>query len=110
MAKFSGNIGFIKFEETAPSVWSEVATEKHYTGDIIQASKQTENSGNVNDNININNRISIVGDAYANENIFAIKYVEWMGSRWKVKSIDVQRPRLILSIGGLWNGKTPGTR
>lgn len=105
MAKFYGRVGFITTVETAPGVWEESVIERNYYGDVVRNIKRAENSGGVNDNININNNISLVADPYALENLFAITYIEWMGTLWKITSIEVERPRLILSIGGVYNGQ-----
>lgn len=107
MAKYHGKIGFIATREIRPGVDIEVAEEREYFGDVIRNSKRWENGAKVNDDLQINNQISIVADAYANQNLFAIRYASWMGTRWKITSVDVQHPRLILSIGGVYNGPTP---
>ena len=103
MAKFYGKIGYIKTAETRPGIWEEQSTERSYFGDTIRNQKKWDNSSNINDNINVSNEISIVADPYALENLGNIKYVYFMGAKWKVSDIDVQYPRLILSIGGLYN-------
>lgn len=104
MARFHGKIGFVKTEETAPGVHTEVTTEMSYVGDILRSTQNWERGENLNDNLNINNRFSIVADAFAFENLQFIRYINWMGSKWKVSTIDIQRPRLILVVGGLYNG------
>ena len=103
MAKFYGVIGYAETKETAPGVWREVITERSYYGDVIRNTRRWESSEHLNDDLNVNNLISIVADAYANENFFAMRYITWMGSKWKVTNVEVQRPRLILTIGGLYN-------
>lgn len=105
MAKFCGKIGFSAITETVPGVWRETIIERQYKGDIIRNIRRLENSGNVNDNINISNEISIVADAYANDNFFSIKYVEFMGAKWKITSVDVKPPRLVLTLGGVYNAE-----
>jgi hypothetical protein len=45
-----------------------------------------------------------VADAYANENFFAILYVEWMGALWTISEVEVQSPRLLLRLGKVYNG------
>lgn len=107
MAKFYGKVGFIFTEETSPSVWTSTVEERKYVGDVTRNTKRWDTTTQVNDNININNTISIVMDPYAQTHFFAIGYVEWAGVLWKVTSIEVQHPRLILSIGGVYNGPTP---
>lgn len=103
MAKLSCKIGFIVTSETKPGVWKEVATERRYYGDLIKNNRRLQSSGNVNDNVTISNEISIVADPFANENFHAIRYAEYMGTKWKVTSVDVQYPRLILSMGEVYN-------
>jgi hypothetical protein len=105
MAKFHGKIGFIKSEETSPGVYTDVVTEKDYKGDLLRNSLKWEfRDQQVNDDLNINNRFSIVADVYAYENIEFIKYITWQNVKWKIKSIDIQRPRLILHVGGVYHG------
>lgn len=103
MAKFFGKIGFTKTEETAPGVYREVTTERDYCGDVLRNTRKWENGEHLNDDLNVNNQISIVADAYANENFFAMRYISWMGAYWKITNVEVQRPRLILTIGGVYN-------
>lgn len=106
MAKFSGTIGFIKNVEERPGVWKPQKTERKYRGDLIRNTRSLQSTDQVNDNINIANEISIVADPYANENFHAMRYVEFMGAKWKVTSVDAsQRPRLKLTLGGVYNGK-----
>lgn len=102
MAKFYGTVGFVKIVESAPGVWTEQVVERKYYGNVISRARSLQGSG-VNDNINISDEISIVADPFANENYFAIRFVEYMGTKWKVQSISVQFPRLNLSLGGLYN-------
>nr|DAT43807.1 MAG TPA: hypothetical protein [Caudoviricetes sp.] len=102
MAKFYGTVGFVKTVESAPGVWTEQIVEHKYYGNVISRTRSLQSNG-VNDNINISDEISIVADPFANENYFAIRFVEYMGAKWKVQSISVQFPRLNLSLGGLYN-------
>ena len=108
MAKFYGVVGYEHTTETVPGVWSAVFTERNYTGDVIKNIKRSHEGESLNDEPTLSNMISILADPYAYQNFSAIKYVEWMGVRWKVNNVDVQRPRLILSFGGVYNGKSPG--
>lgn len=103
MAKFSGKIGYIKSVEKKPGYWVEDAIERPYFGDITRLLSGFQSSGNVNDNITLNNTISIVADPYANENFQRMRYVEFMGTKWKITNIEVQYPRIILTIGGVYN-------
>ena len=103
MAKWYGKIGYAETVETEPGLWEEQITERDYRGDTIRNTRRLQSSGDVNDNVNIANEISIVADPYADQNIYAMRYAEFMGEKWKITSVEVQRPRLILEIGGLWS-------
>jgi hypothetical protein len=107
MARYYGKIGYGVSQETVPGVWSDEITERDYYGEVLNDLRATSASEKVNDDIRLQHRISIVADAYALGNYLQIKYVEWAGSFWKVESIDVERPRLILSLGGVYNGPRP---
>lgn len=106
MARFFGRIGFASTEETMPGVWEESIKEREYYGDVTRSVKRYQAGEGLNDDIDISNEISVVADPFANENFHTIRYVEFMGSRWKVNSVEIQYPRLILSIGGVYNGET----
>ena len=108
MAKYSGKVGYGPTTvETAPGVWNEVVVERSYVGDILRNTRRLQSGESVNDDLSVNNSISIVADPYANENFFAIRYVQWMGTLWKVTEVEVQSPRLLLRLGGVYNGPTP---
>lgn len=109
MGKFYGEIGYAETVETAPGVWTEQFTSRQYFGDVIRNVNRVQAGENLNDNVTIDNRLSIVADPYAYEKFHAMRYVKWMGVLWKITSVEVQRPRLILSIGGVYNGKTTET-
>ena len=104
MAKWYGNIGFTNTMETDPGIWEDEIVERPYFGDVINEQWKRQPSGGVNDDINVANRISIVADPYAMDHCSTITYVEFMGAKWKVSDINVQYPRLILNLGGVWNG------
>lgn len=105
MAKFYGEIGYGHSVETAPGVWQDVITVKNYYGDVLRNTRRLENGENVNNDRTVNNSISILADAYANENFMAILYLKWMGTLWNVSDVEVQSPRLILRLGGVYNGQ-----
>ena len=105
MAKFSGLIGFAELIETKPDVWKEKIVTRKYRGDLIKNTRTLQGTDQVNSNINIANEISIVADPYANMNFHSMRYVEFMGAKWRVSSVDAsERPRLKLTLGGLYNG------
>ena len=102
MAKWFGKIGYAVTEETEPGIWEETIIEREYYGDMTSDRRKHQNSGEVNDNINLANVISIVADPFAYQNCSNMAYVEIMGSKWKISDVEVQRPRLILTVGGVY--------
>lgn len=104
MPKFYGNIGFVKTEETAPGVWTPAETVKQYYGDILKNNRKWDGTTQINEDVNVSNRISIVSDQYAESNFGYLRWVEWMSQKWKVTDVEVAFPRLILTIGGVYNG------
>jgi hypothetical protein len=107
MAKFHGTIGYGESVEKAPGVWEDVITERSYYGDVIRDARYLKEGEGVNNDLSVGNSISIVADAYANEHIFAIRYIKWAGALWTVSMVEVQSPRLLLRLGGVYNGPTP---
>lgn len=109
MAKFYGVIGYAETQETSLGVHEEVITPRRAYGDVLRNNRKLESGDRLNDDLKLNNQISIVADPYAAQHYFAIRYVEWMGATWTVTNVEVQPPRLILTIGGVYNGSTSWT-
>lgn len=112
MAKFYGAVGYAVNEELRPGVWQDVIVELNYYGDVLRDTVRLSDGDTVNPDLSINNSFSIVADAYANEHFFAIRYIRWAGALWSVTDVEVKSPRLILRVGGVYNGQTasaPGT-
>ena len=105
MAKWFGKIGYADSHEIRPGIWQPPIIEREYYGDAVRNVRRLENAQKVNDDISVAVDISIVADPFAYNNFHTMKYVEYMGSKWKVSSVDVQYPRLVLSLGGLYNGE-----
>lgn len=106
MARFSGEIGYGESVETSPGLWEDVIVEKTYFGDVIRNTRKLQDGSKVNDDLSVQNSISIVADAYAGEHFFAIRYIRWAGALWKVSDVEVQSPRLLLRLGSKYNGPT----
>lgn len=104
MAKFYGNVGFAEDTLVRPGVHKVVTVPKPYKGDILQNYVRSEQGIGLNDDLHITNRLSIVADPYASQNFHSIKWAEYMGTKWKVSNVEVQYPRLILTLGGMYNG------
>ena len=107
MAKFCGIIGYLITEESATSkgIWAPVAIERVYYGDILRNSRRFQFGDKANGDITVSNEISIVADPFAYENFHYIRYVEFMGAKYAVESVEIQYPRMTLTIGGLYNGE-----
>lgn len=108
MAKFYGVVGYGESVEDPPGsgVWVDNITEYPYYGDVVQNTRQLQENQKLNADISVTNSISIVADAYAREHFFAIRYIQWAGALWSVSEVDVQSPRLLLRLGGVYNGPT----
>lgn len=104
--KFYGKIGFGETVEKSDGIWVDTIVEKDYYGDILKNVKRSEDAAKVNDDISISNQLSIVSDPYLTNHFHAIKYVTMFGTNWKVTSVEVQFPRLLLTLGGVYNGQT----
>jgi hypothetical protein len=108
MARFHGEVGYASAAvESAPGVWKDTIVERTYFGDAIRTNRRLQEGDSLNKDIVVNNSISIVADAYAAANFSAIRYVRWNGALWTVVDVEVQRPRLLLRLGGVYNGPTP---
>lgn len=104
--RFFGRVGYGESIETDPGVWEDEIVEYSYYGDVIRNARNLREGENLNPDLSVQNSISIVADAYANEHFFAIRYVEWAGTLWTVSSVEVQSPRLLLRLGEVYNGPT----
>ena len=106
MARWYGEVGYVTTQETSPGVWDEIIEPRMYSGDMINLSRAVRNSGGINDNVEIGMELSIVADPYAFSHFSNIRYVDYMGIKWKVRNVSVNYPRLQLSLGEEYvNGK-----
>lgn len=105
MAKFYGAVGYAVTEENTPGVWDEHIVERMYYGELIRNTRKLQTTEYLNDDINISNEISILADPFAYANFHSMRYVEFMGAKWKIISVEVLYPRLILTVGGVYNGE-----
>lgn len=102
--KYYGQIGYAVTTETAPDVWTEEIIERPYYGDVTRNQRKLESSEYLNDNVNVDNVISVVADQYAYENFHAMRYVTFMGTKWKIRTIEVVPPRMTFTVGGIYHG------
>jgi hypothetical protein len=106
MARYYGRIGYATNVETAPGVWVDQIVEASYFGDVIRNSRELREGQYLNDDLSVQNSVSVVADQNLNDHFFAITYVEWAGQLWTVDSVEVQIPRLLLRLGKVYNGPT----
>ena len=105
MSKCSGKIGYVRSEESQPGVWEEIPEEKPYTGDLIKDNRRfSNNTTTVNEDLSISNNISIVSNKFMLDNLAFMKYITFMNSKWKINSVDISYPRIVITLGGLYHG------
>ena len=105
MAKYFGTIGCIETQETTPGVWEPKVTKRRYYGDLERRSRHRDVPNNINDDLTVSATISIVADPYAINHFHSMEFIEYSGAAWKISNVEVQYPRLILTLGGLYNGE-----
>jgi hypothetical protein len=104
MPKYFGKVGFAESVETAPGIWEDRIIERSFYGDVVRDLRRLQNHTKLNDDITITNSFSIVADKYAYANFHKIRYLEYMGTKWKVESVDASTPpRLTLDVGAVYN-------
>ncbi len=104
--KYRGQIGFVEVTEKRPGVRTTIPVEYSYSGDVLKRSIRFQTTDSVNDSIGVQNQISILADPYARNHVGSMRYIKWMGTAWKITDVSVQYPRLILTLGGPYNGAT----
>lgn len=103
MSRYYGNIGFVTEQvETSPGIWEEVIDDRPYKGDVLSHSRSYEFSESINDNLALSNRFSVISDAYLLSHMPAMRYLEYMGTKFKIRSVEIDRPRVIISVGGVY--------
>jgi hypothetical protein len=107
MARYFGKIGYGIDVDQGGDVWKTVITEREYYGDVTRNYRRLQEGEKINNDLTTSTQLSIMSDTYANDHFSAIRYAEWKGVRWKVTSVSEAHPRLILELGGKYNGQTP---
>lgn len=104
MPKYFGKVGFVESVETSPGIWDDQIVERSFYGDVVRDLRRLQNHTKLNDDVTITNSFSIVADKYAYANFHKIRYLEYMGTKWKVESVDASTPpRLTLDVGAVYN-------
>lgn len=101
--RYHGRVGYFETVETKPGLFEEKLTFREYYGDVLRNSKRDSSASNINVTITVSNQISIVADPYAREHFFQIRCIEWQGTLWSVTDVEVQYPRLVLSLGEVYH-------
>ncbi len=107
MARFSGRIGFYVTAETSPGIWEGTVQEKSYRGDTVKEFYNQPQGTELNPGLTLGTKFSIVADKFFLENLGVMRYVTYMGVRWSITKFEIQHPRIILTVGGEYNGSTP---
>jgi len=103
--RVSGVIGYGEQTKIRPGVVEDVIIEKKFRGETVRPPSSGPDEGQkVNDDLRVGVTLSIVAGAYHSTHVHAIRYISWQGQLWKVSNVDVQHPRLILRLGGLYHG------
>lgn len=102
MARYYGNIGFAIQVETKPGIWEDVIEHRPYKGDVITNVRRWDPSENINDDFTISNRFSVISDAFLYSHVPAMRYIEYMGCKFKITSVNINRPRVEISVGGVY--------
>ena len=103
MPKCSGLIGYALDVETSPGVWSPSIVEKKYLGEVVRDNRRIVDQGEINGSINISNNISIISNSFMLTNMSFMIYITYMNSKWKINSVDIKPPRMIITLGGKYN-------
>ena len=108
MAKFFGHVGFGSQEvEISPGVYDYKIVERPYFGEVVRDAMKVVGGQTILSESKTTNSFRIMADGYASENFFDMQYVRWMGRYWEITQVELQqRPRMIIRIGGVWNGPT----
>lgn len=107
MAKWFGKIGYAETQEIPANsgIWKTIVIPREYFGEVVRNTRRLQAASKVNDDVVVSNEISVVADPYAIQNFHNIRYIEFMGTNWKVNTVEVQYPRLILTLGEVYNGE-----
>ena len=103
MTRYHGYVGYAIDVEAYPGVWEERISEHEYFGDVLKNRINMQQGSVVNAKITISNNISIIADPFAFEHVYAMRYVTYLGEKWSIANVSIERPRLILTLGGLYN-------
>lgn len=104
--KYSGLAGFEKkHNEVRPGVLQNQIKEVRIKGDVINYGHSLNpTQGSDQQDVHIRNRLSIVMNPYLRDNFSSLVYVIFMNVKWEVSSFTINGPRVIIDLGGVYNG------
>ena len=107
MARYHDKVGFLIFEDDQTTgIASSTVVERPYYGEVLDHTRRWDSTEHINDDLVLSNQIAITANDYAYAHMSSIAYAKWMGQNWKVTSIRVKKPKIVLTLGGVWNGAT----
>jgi len=109
--KFHGVVGVAtgdQIEKPANSgIFVDEIEERVATGEQIRDTRQIANPDKVNFDMTLSTTISVMADVFADVDFLAFRYCERAGVKWVIVNVEPARPRLLLTLGGVYNGPTP---
>lgn len=102
--RYYGKVGYSVTVDKGDGIWEPKIVSRSYFGDVTRNLRRHSGNDKINDDIAMSNSISILADPFAYDNFMNIVYVEWMGHKWEVTNVEIQQPRLLLTVGSLYNG------
>ena len=102
--KWYGEIGFEMQKETTPGVYDSEFVKRNYYGDTKTLSTRWNTTENLHDDIRLVTKISVMADPFLFEQFPFMKYITFSGHKWTITDIVPNRPRIELTLGGLYNG------
>lgn len=105
MGKCVVKVGYAMPEEYEPGRWKHVMIEHEYFGETLRNTFEVRTADKVNEDLSLSMDFSLIADPFALQHCGAIRYIEFMGTLWKVTKIEPRYPRIILTAGGVYNGE-----
>lgn len=103
MTRFFGEVGYVTTTRSG-GVSEYIATERQYYGNELRSLRYFRQGESILGEVSQQTRISVLADGYMLENYYDIRYLMKAGVAWTVSSVEVERPRLILTLGDRYNG------
>ena len=104
MSKFWGPIGINRGPvQTAPGILEVVIEELEVSGEMRQLQLRWPQA-RMQEGLSANHVLSIVTPEDSDIDFTEVVYIVWQSRKWSVTSIQYKRPRVELTLGGLYNG------